>query len=100
MGQFYWPKVGQNKWPLTAALTGQLGENFPLTTLIQLERETNEYVGQQPTIRWEPNENSLSEFFKVMRDSGDAHKLFEDYRNDRSARDEKGLPICAPISTN
>lgn len=85
---------------MRAALTGQLGENFPLTTLIQLERETNEYVGQQPTIRWEPNENSLSEFFKVMRDSGDAHKLFEDYRNDRSARDEKGLPICAPISTN
>ena len=65
-----------------AALNGQLGDNFPIEKLIDLERRTREYVPHQSTIRWEPVDPS--EFSKILREIGDdAHQIYIDSMKDQ-----------------
>ena len=84
---------------MRAALNGQLGIEFPLEKLIDLERFTREYVPYQPTIRWEPSRKSLDSFTKILTESGDdARKTYIDYQEDQHRRDSEGQPHCASAS--
>lgn len=80
-----------------AALNGQLGERFPMGQLIELQKETRNFVEYQPTIRWEPTNLAQSQFFQALRDAGeDALSMFKNHYQDQSYRLENKLPRCGP----
>ena len=56
---------------MRAAMNGQLGSEFALEKLIDLERNTRKYVPFQPTVRWEPTRGGGDELWGVLREVGD-----------------------------
>lgn len=84
---------------MRAAFNGQLGGNFPLEKLIVLSRETQHFVPYQPTIRWEPYQNSHEELMDVL-EATDASALqhYIDFNKDRALRYTYQRPTCGSVS--
>jgi hypothetical protein len=80
------------------ALQGQLGPDFPLSRLIDLERQTRRFVPRQPTIRWEPA-GSPQELAQVL-DSADrsAGESYRAYELDQLQRRTEKRPACDAAS--
>ncbi len=84
---------------MRAALSGQLAPNFPLEKLITLSQETQSYVPYQPTIRWEPYQNSENELLKVLEATDEtALKHYKEFNTDRMLRYALGKPTCDAVS--
>ncbi|WP_218312493.1 hypothetical protein [Alteromonas antoniana] len=84
---------------MRAALNGQLGSNFPLEKLIALSRQTQSYVPYQPTIRWEPYQNSEEELMEVLAATDEsALKHYNEFNTDRMFRYALGRPTCGVVS--
>jgi hypothetical protein len=81
-----------------AALDGQLGEDFPLSRLIELEKQTRRFVPNQPTIRWEPMESPLALMVTLQRADRAAADRFQAHRADYLQRATLGAPVCAQAS--
>ena len=55
---------------MRAAMNGQLGDGFALEKLINLERDTRDYVPCQPTVRWEATPDGQDELWETLREIG------------------------------
>ncbi len=77
-----------------AAFTGGLGRDFPLTRLVDLEKETRRYVPMQPTIRWEPA-GTRRDLLEALRDAApEAEKSYLAWEAGRIERDRARRPVC------
>ncbi|MDP2594676.1 hypothetical protein [Alteromonas stellipolaris] len=84
---------------MRAAFNGQLGERFPLEKLIVLSRETQRFVPYQPTIRWEPYQNSHAELMGILESTDEtALQHYTDYNKDRMLRYNYQRPTCGSVS--
>lgn len=84
---------------MRAAFAGALGSNFPITKLVQLERDTRQFVPHQPTIRWEPVPNSESMLIKTLREADPkAAESFVACEKDRHDRYALKKPACDIVS--
>jgi hypothetical protein len=84
---------------MRAAFAGALGRDFPITKLVQLERDTRKFVPHQPTIRWEPVPNSESMLIKTLREADPkAAESFIACEKDRYARYASKKPLCDSVS--
>ena len=86
---------------MRAAFAGALGSNFPITKLVQLERDTRQFVPYQPTIRWEPVPNSESMLIKTLREAenpkaAESFIACERDRYDRNALKRSRSTILCP----
>jgi hypothetical protein len=54
---------------MRAAIAGGLGRDCPLTQLVQLERDTRQFVPYQPTIRWEHAGDSDSMLMTTLKEA-------------------------------
>nr|VFK17310.1 MAG: hypothetical protein BECKLPF1236B_GA0070989_11146 [Candidatus Kentron sp. LPFa] len=80
-----------------AAFNNRFGDRFPLNRLIELQRETRQFVKYQPTIRWEPVNSSQLQFLQALKNAGeDAVSLSTNYYKDLFYRSENNLPQCGP----
>ena len=71
---------------MRAAMNGQLGGEFPLGELVDLERDTRRYVPFQPTVRWEPMDDAREAFWDILRETGpDAERLYRGALEDQIA---------------
>lgn len=84
---------------MRSAFNGQLGEGFPINKLIELERETSDYVPHQPTIYWEPMVDKEKELLDSFEHADESEKrIFFGGRSDMWDRQSAKLPICAAAS--
>jgi hypothetical protein len=84
---------------MRAAFAGALGRDFPITKLVQLERDTRKFVPHQPTIRWEPVPNSEPMLIKTLREADPkAAESFIACERDRSDRYASKKPLCDIVS--
>jgi hypothetical protein len=84
---------------IRAAFGGGLGPDFPISKLVQLERDTRRFVPYQPTIRWEASPNSEATLIKTLK-SADP-KAAESYLScskDRLDRQMSKRPVCDIVS--
>jgi hypothetical protein len=81
-----------------AALSGDLGKDFPLGQLLKLEKETRPFVAKQPTIRWEPadSQESLEETLRAADPS--ARESYVAWRDDNILRRTTKRPTCDRVS--
>jgi hypothetical protein len=81
-----------------AALGGQLGPDFPLSRLIELQKQTRRFVPAQPTIRWEPMESEAELLQTLQQADPAAGNHFRAHRDDRRQRERRNEPMCAAAS--
>lgn len=85
---------------MRAAFAGNLGRDFPLMKLVQLEQDTRDFVPHQPTIRWEPPiRGELADSEETMLDAlrtaePSAGEAYAAWRNDVNARSQSHKPLC------
>jgi hypothetical protein len=85
---------------MRAAFAAQLGRDFPVTKLLQLERETRKYVPQQPTIRWEPVAGDVPKLTSTLEAADPkAAKLFQAWLSDMTKREKTRAPVCDRASS-
>lgn len=84
---------------MRSALSGGLGDDFPLAKLIQLERDSRKFVPYQPTIRWEPAQNSDDVLIASLNEAdADASKTYLAWKNDQVKRNLSKQPFCDSVS--
>lgn len=83
-----------------AGFAGQLGDDFPLALLPQLQRETRAFVPAQPTVRWElggiVDEDLFTEKLKAR--NPDAETAYSAWARDRDRRILARAPTCDAVS--
>jgi len=81
-----------------AGLDGKLGDAFPTMELLQLERETRQFVPYQPTIRWEPIRGS--DLLRTTLKEADAKAIekYDAWLTDQRERVRTGRPVCDHVS--
>ena len=77
-----------------AALIGQLGHDFPLLRLIELEKETRRFVPKQPTMRWEPTPSGFDLFDRLGSADSEAGERYKAYQIDIIDRMRSKRPLC------
>lgn len=83
-----------------AALNKQLGKDFPLSKLVQLERDTREFVPYQPTIRWEPaGKTSYQALVDTLNEvDPDTGQVFQAWAKDSYDRELHHMAKCETVS--
>ena len=77
-----------------AAFAVQLGRDFPLPRLIELEKLTRRFVPSQPTIRWEPTGPAQDLFVTLTSADPQAGERYKAYQVDMMDRTRGGRPVC------
>lgn len=83
---------------MRAAFDGVLGREFPLRSLMRLERETRPYVTRQPTIRWEPAGDETDWRQSLKEADGRALNKYVAWRQDSGQRAATRRPTCGAAS--
>jgi hypothetical protein len=84
---------------MRAAFAGGLGLDFPLTQLVQLERDTRTFVPYQPTIRWEPAGESDSLLLTTLKEADPkAANVYTTWKDDSIDRYTAHKPFCDRVS--
>lgn len=82
-----------------AALSGQLGPDFPLSRLIELEQKTRRFVASQPTMRWEPAVQPRELLEMLKKADPEAANLYWAHLEDQVKRMRSRAPVCGQASS-
>ena len=96
---------------MRGALDGAFGDGFPIAKLVDLARETAEFVPMQRTVRWEPfekeelvdelwssGEDAQTAFLDAQTAFLDAQTAFLEWWRGRKSRLDKRMPLCDAVS--